>query len=110
MGTASRNAALAVYFHKVAEAEQILLQARLFYRAIKLNAKLSKWERALELAIQQKVHLDTVLAYRKRFLENLGRQETNERFKKEFAQAGELNWTEIKAKIKAEKEKEAKMK
>jgi intraflagellar transport protein 80 len=43
----SRNAALALYCKKFNEAEQILLGARLFYRAIKLNIKSYKWERAL---------------------------------------------------------------
>lgn len=64
----SRNAALALYCKKVNEAEHILLQARLFYRAIKLNIKLYKWERALEIAVQNKTHVDTVIAYRQRFL------------------------------------------
>ena len=43
----SRNAALALYCKKHAEAEQILLTARLYYRVIKLNIKQYKWERAL---------------------------------------------------------------
>jgi len=47
----SRNAALAVYQKRIPEAEQILLQARLYYRAIKLNIKLYKWDRALEIAV-----------------------------------------------------------
>ena len=44
-------AALAVYQKKIPEAEAILLQARLYYRAIKLNIKMYKWERALEIAM-----------------------------------------------------------
>ena len=60
----SRNAALAMYCKKVNEAEQILLQARLFYRAIKMNIKLYRWERALDIAVQNKTHVDTVIAYR----------------------------------------------
>jgi intraflagellar transport protein 80 len=47
----ARNAALAVYQKKIPEAEAILLQARLYYRAIKLNIKMYKWERALEIAM-----------------------------------------------------------
>jgi intraflagellar transport protein 80 len=53
----------------VQEAEQILLSAKLFYRAIKLNIKMYKWDRALEIAVNNKTHVDTVLLYRKRFLE-----------------------------------------
>lgn len=47
----SRNAALAVYQKRIPEAEQILLQAKLYYRAIKLNIKMYKWERALDIAV-----------------------------------------------------------
>ncbi len=64
----SRNAALAMYCKKVNEAEQILLAARLFYRAIKMNIKLYRWERALDIAVGNKTHVDTVIAYRQRFL------------------------------------------
>lgn len=102
----SRNAALSVYCKKNTEAEQILLNAKLFYRAIKLNIKLYKWDRALDIAIQQKTHVDTVIAYRKRFLEQYNKQETNEK----FIQLGseiQVSWETIKTKIKADKEREA---
>ena len=46
------------------EALQILLSSKLFYRAIKLNIKLYRWEKALELALTHKTHVDTVVAYR----------------------------------------------
>lgn len=60
----SKNAALCLYQKKFAEAEQILLNARLYYRAIKLNIKMYKWDRALEIAQQNRTHIDTVIAYR----------------------------------------------
>ena len=60
----SRNAALAVYCKKFDEAENILISNRLFYRPIKLNIKSYKWERALNIALQNKTHVDTVIAYR----------------------------------------------
>lgn len=47
----ARNAALAVYQKKIPEAEQILLSARLYYRAIKLNIKMYRWEHALDIAV-----------------------------------------------------------
>jgi len=103
---ASRNAHLALYCKKVNEAEQILLQARLFYRAIKLNIKLYKWERALDIAVQNKTHVDTVIAYRQRFLQELGREEDNEKFK-EYAREISVDWEAVKAKIKADKDREA---
>ena len=102
---ASRNAALALYCKKVNEAEQILLQARLFYRAIKLNIKMYRWDKALDIAINNKTHVDTVIAYRKRFLDQYGKQEENERFKQYSADI-EVDWETVKAKIRADKDKE----
>jgi intraflagellar transport protein 80 len=40
-----------------------------------------KWDRALEIAVQNKTHVDTVIAYRKRFLEIYNKTETNEKMK-----------------------------
>lgn len=36
--------------------------------------------RALDLAVKHKTHVDTVLAYREKFLKKFGRKETNQRF------------------------------
>lgn len=104
---ASRNAALAMYCKKYAEAENILLQAKLFYRAIKMNIKLFKWERALEIAVKNKTHVDTVLAYRQRYLETQGKTETNDKFL-QLSSKVEVNWETIKEKIKKDKDNEAK--
>ena len=76
----ARNAALSLYCKKVNEAESILMGARLYYRAIKMNIKMYKWDKALDIAIAQKTHVDTVIAYRKRFLEQYNKEETNDRF------------------------------
>jgi intraflagellar transport protein 80 len=104
---AARNSALALYCKKVTEAEQILLQNKLFYRAIKMNIKLYKWDRALDIAIQHQTHVDTVIAYRQRFLDQYGKEETNEKFKQYKQEIGDVDWNTIKAKISADKEKEA---
>lgn len=101
----ARNAALAVYQKKIPEAEQILLTARLYYRAIKLNIKLYKWDRALEIAVNNKTHVDTVIAYRKRFLQMYQREETNDKFK-QFAKDIQVDWETVKTKIRADKERE----
>lgn len=101
----ARNAALAVYQKKIPEAEQILLQARLYYRAIKLNIKMYKWDRALEIALQNKTHVDTVIAYRKRFLQMYGKEETNDKMK-QLAKDLNVDMEVVKTKIKADKEKE----
>lgn len=41
----------------------------------------SRWERALEIALNNKVHVNTVLAYRKRYLESIGKEEWIPKFK-----------------------------
>ena len=102
----ARNAALAMYCKKIPEAEQILVQARLFYRAIKMNIKLYRWERALDIAINNKTHVDTVIAYRARFLQQYGKEEEIDKFKKYSADI-QVDWNTIKTKIRADKDREA---
>jgi intraflagellar transport protein 80 len=104
---AGRNAELALFSKRLQEAEQILLQAKLYYRAIKMNIKLYKWERALDIAFANKKHVDTVLGYRKRYLEKIQREENMDKFKKLMDGGIEVNWVAIKTKIKQEKEAEA---
>ena len=60
---------------------------------------------ALDLALQHKTHVDTVLAYRQRSLQASKRPETNERFL-QFAAEVSIDWDAIKAKIAQEKERE----
>lgn len=38
------------------------------------------YSRALDLAVKHRTHVDTVLAYRQKFLEDFGKKETNQRF------------------------------
>ena len=63
-----RNAELALYRRAPEEAEALLLQASppLVYRAAKLNIRLGRWARALEVAMHHRAHVDTVLWYRRR--------------------------------------------
>jgi len=82
-----------------------LLQARLYYRAIKLNIKMYKWDRALEIALQNKTHVDTVIAYRKRFLQMYGKEETNDKMK-QLAKDLNVDMEVVKTKIRSDKEKE----
>ncbi len=102
---AGRNAELALFCRRPMEAEQILLQARLYYRAIKLNIRLYKWERALDIAMANKKHIDTVIAYRRKYLQEVGREESIEKFK-QYREL-ETDWVAIKTKIKQDKEQEA---
>jgi len=73
---------MALLRHHPDEAERILLQASppLLYRAVKLNIDLYRWNRALDLAVKQKVHVDTVLAYRQKYLDSFERTENLPKF------------------------------
>ena len=53
----------------------------MLYRAIKMNVKLFRWERALDLAQQHKQHVETVLWYRRRYLSAAAGEESIARFK-----------------------------
>uniref|UniRef100_H0ZLQ6 Intraflagellar transport 80 n=1 Tax=Taeniopygia guttata TaxID=59729 RepID=H0ZLQ6_TAEGU len=76
----SRLAHMLLFSGSTQEAETLLLQAGLFYQAIQININLYNWERALDLAVKHRTHVDTVLAYRQKFLEDFGKKETNQRF------------------------------
>ncbi|KAJ9526633.1 hypothetical protein QJQ45_017601 [Haematococcus lacustris] len=101
-----RNAELAMYRRRPNEAESILVQAGLTYRAIKLNIKLFRWERALALAQQYKQHTDTVLWYRQRYLAAAAAEESIPQFQELFEQVA-LDEKQIKQRILEEKAKEA---
>ncbi|XP_044290367.1 intraflagellar transport protein 80 homolog isoform X2 [Varanus komodoensis] len=101
----SRLAHILLFSGNVPEAETLLLQAGLIYQAIQVNINLYNWERALELAVKHKTHVDTVLAYRQKFLDDFGKKETNQRFL-QYAEGLEVNWDKIKAKIELEIAKE----
>jgi intraflagellar transport protein 80 len=64
-------------FHKNNEAEQIYTQNKFYYRAIRMHLDGYRWERALKLARDFKVHLDLVVAFRKKYLERIGKEEDN---------------------------------
>ncbi|GBG24836.1 Intraflagellar transport protein 80-like [Hondaea fermentalgiana] len=77
-----RMAELALYRRDLASAEQILLHANppLLYRAIKMNARLFRWERAKELAARDPQLAKLVQLYEKRWTsqEALTDEETKE--------------------------------
>jgi len=101
-----KSAELALLCRKPEEAVQILLSNKRVYRAIKLYIRLHRWENALELAIQQKSHVDTVLAYRQQHLQEMRHEESNHKFKATAEHLGPIDWPTIKQKIEAEKAKE----
>merc|ERR1712118_464149 len=103
MGEA-RSAELAAYARRPDDAERILLQATppLLYRAIKLRITMFEWDKALDLALKHKSHVDTVLAYRAKYLELHKKEETDSRFK-QLAGTGEWSWDQVKSKKDLEK-------
>eukprot|EP00057_Strongylocentrotus_purpuratus_P035142 XP_797867.3 PREDICTED: intraflagellar transport protein 80 homolog [Strongylocentrotus purpuratus] len=100
-----RNAEMALFCGNPQDAEGILLQASLTFRAILMNIELYNWDRALELAVKYKTHVDTVLAYRQQFLDSFEKKETNKRFL-QYSQGVDVNWESIQAKIEMEYQKE----
>ncbi|XP_075058171.1 intraflagellar transport protein 80 homolog [Mixophyes fleayi] len=101
----SRLAHIQLFSGNFQEAEAIILQAGLVYQAIQLNIDSYNWERALELAVKHKTHVDTVLAYRQKYLDDFNKKETNKRFL-QYAEGVEVDWDKIRAKIEMELEKE----
>ncbi|KAM4566832.1 intraflagellar transport protein 80 homolog [Odontesthes bonariensis] len=101
----SSLAHMLMFSGQVQEAESTLLQAGLIYQTIQVNIDLFNWERALELAVKHKTHVDTVLAYRQKFLQKFGRKETNKRFL-QYSEGVEVDWEKIQAKIEMELSKE----
>merc|ERR1711959_510165 len=101
-----KSAELALFCKRPDEALNILLQNKRMYRAIKLNIRLHRWGDALELALKHQTHVDTVLAYRARHLQQMKHEETNEQFK-QCAEQIEVDWDTVKKKVAMEKEAEA---
>lgn len=101
-----RAAELALFKRQPVLAEKILLQAGLTYRAIKMNINIFQWERALELAVSHKTHVDTVLYYRAKYLTAAGQKEFSKRFL-QYADQVEVSEANVKAKIQHELEQEA---
>ncbi|KAJ3051223.1 Intraflagellar transport protein 80 [Rhizophlyctis rosea] len=100
-----RAAELALLRHNSKEAETILLNANMYFRAIKMWIGLFNWDRALELAVKYKTHVDTVLYFREKYLRSLGSKETSKRFL-QYAQGVTVDYEKIKAKLAMEEEAE----
>ncbi|KAI9103258.1 WD40-repeat-containing domain protein [Phlyctochytrium arcticum] len=100
-----RAAELALLRRKPQEAENILLAANLVYRAIRMWISLFNWERALDLAVKYKTHVDTVMYFREKYIKGIGRRETNRKFV-QYAQSVQVDWDKIQAKIAMEEDTE----
>uniref|UniRef100_A0AC34QZP6 Uncharacterized protein n=1 Tax=Panagrolaimus sp. JU765 TaxID=591449 RepID=A0AC34QZP6_9BILA len=66
---------------------------------------LFQFDKALDLAVKSKMHVDTVLGYRQRYLEKTGRKETDPKYLKQLAEV-EIDWQHIQEKVKEDYEKE----
>ena len=92
------------------EAEGHLLSATppLVYRAVKLNIRAGRWLRALEIATSSRAHVDTVLSYRARYLQESSIAESLLPFKQAFSLQPTVltDWPAIKARKDAEKARE----
>ncbi|EER15038.1 conserved hypothetical protein [Perkinsus marinus ATCC 50983] len=100
-----KQAEMMLLSRRANEAIQLLVANRKIYRAIKFNIWLHRWEAALDLAVQHRTHVDTVLAYRMRHLEAMKHSENNEKFKR-YAAEVPVDWQSVKAKIAREKAEE----
>ncbi|XP_064394634.1 intraflagellar transport protein 80 homolog [Halichondria panicea] len=96
-----RNTELALFCHQPTQAEAAYLTAGLVYRAIDLNLSLFNWERALEIAVKHKTHVDTVLAFREVYLKEIGCSETLQHFQ-QYSGKLSIDWDKIRAKISLE--------
>ncbi|CAG2187543.1 IFT80 [Mytilus edulis] len=101
----ARNAEMALLCGSPQDAEAILLTAGLTFRAIMLNIQLYNWDRALELAVKHKTHVDTVLGYRQRYLERFSKKENIKRYQ-QYKDGIEIDWEKIESKIEYEYQKE----
>lgn len=100
-----RQAELNVFQRQLPEAERILLQAGLIYRAIEMHMRLYNWERALEIAVERRTHVDTVVGRRQQYLEAVGRKESLDKFKQAQGSV-KVEWDVINEKVKQELAKE----
>ncbi|XP_067950090.1 intraflagellar transport protein 80 homolog isoform X2 [Watersipora subatra] len=104
-GKETRSAAMALFCGNSQDAEGILLAAGLYFRAIMMNIELYNWDRALELAVKHKTHVDTVLAYRQKYLKRFEREETSQRFL-QYMEGVKIDWHTVQQKIEAEYQQE----
>ncbi|XP_018650441.1 putative wd40 repeat-containing [Schistosoma mansoni] len=99
--TEMRNAEILLLSGEYQEAEAILLQNHLYFRAIMLNLHAFKWNRALELANKYNLAVDIVLSMRHDYLKQLNRVEELHSFNTQPKQST-LDASELKERIEEE--------
>nr|CAH8839961.1 unnamed protein product [Trichobilharzia regenti] len=102
-----RNAEMLLLSGEYQEAEGVLLQNHLYFRAIMLNLHAFKWNRALELAIKHDMAIDIVLSMRHAYLKQLKRSEVLNTFN---SQPKQVMLDELKLKERIDEEYSREMK
>ncbi|KAK3862875.1 hypothetical protein Pcinc_031302 [Petrolisthes cinctipes] len=101
----ARMAEMALMAGHVGDAEVLLVQSGLIFRSIMLNLTTYNFERALQLAVKHRTHVDTVVAYRQRYLARFNKTETSKLFS-QYEKQVEVDWNKITEKIEMEYQKE----
>uniref|UniRef100_A0AC35UHV9 WD_REPEATS_REGION domain-containing protein n=1 Tax=Rhabditophanes sp. KR3021 TaxID=114890 RepID=A0AC35UHV9_9BILA len=81
-----KNAYFAMFAGRISEAEGILLNGSFIFKAIYLNIQMFRWERALQLALKYNEHVDTVLGYRQRYMNDIEEDENDDNFLAQYKQ------------------------
>ncbi|KAH7441540.1 hypothetical protein KP509_03G042400 [Ceratopteris richardii] len=104
-----RRAEHALFTRQAKDAESILINAGLIYRAVNLNLRLFNWDRALEIALSHKKHVDTVLWRRDQYLQDTHQEESKKEFK-DLRDQVQIDVVRIKQAIAEEKNHEKNLK
>uniref|UniRef100_A0A1I7VWG2 WD_REPEATS_REGION domain-containing protein n=1 Tax=Loa loa TaxID=7209 RepID=A0A1I7VWG2_LOALO len=100
-----RSAMMIAFTRNFKDADTMLVQNGHIFRAIMLNISLFRWQRALELAIRYKMHLETVIGYRQKYLQETGRKELDQHFLK-YQSEVEIDWDHIQQTIREDEAKD----
>ena len=74
-----------------------------------LNIFLHQWDKALDLSIKHQSHVDTVLAYRLKYLARCDKEENNKKYI-QYMKEVEVDWDKINQKIEEEYKRERELK
>ncbi|EFA04099.2 intraflagellar transport protein 80 homolog [Tribolium castaneum] len=99
-----QKAAIALLGGAQQEAEAILLHNGMVFQAIYSNIQMHNWRRALDLAIKHKTHIDTVLFLRQKYLDSLGKPESDNKFSS-MNETIQIDAEKVQQKISAELQK-----
>ncbi|VDN07794.1 unnamed protein product [Thelazia callipaeda] len=111
-----RSAMMVAFTGNFKEADAMLVQSGHIFRAIIFNISIFQWQRpkslkilvfcrALELAVKYKMHLETVIGYRQKYLQETGRKETDANFL-QYQSEVEIDWDHIHELIREDENKQ----